>query len=128
MDIKEKINHRQKANCDILDALKMFVLENKELRFHQILHITKLIEEGKDKFYDESIDTLQKLNTFFINENKQLDINIDCRRDMAYPSDLVDGCENCEDRNFHMVSHPGGDNIRQVESYYCEKGYWEDNF
>ncbi len=64
MNIEEKIKNRQKANLDILNILKLFVLKNPELRFHQILHITRLIKDGEDNFHYESIDALEKLNTF----------------------------------------------------------------
>ena len=38
-------------------------------------------------------------------------------------------CQNCDYINYEMVDHPGGVYAApQVESYYCELEYWEDDF
>lgn len=37
-------------------------------------------------------------------------------------------CNECEFRNYRMVGHPGGDRYHSTEEYYCELGYWKDDF
>ena len=37
-------------------------------------------------------------------------------------------CDGCEFKDYEMVSHPGGESTQQVESYYCIKDVWKDEF
>lgn len=37
-------------------------------------------------------------------------------------------CDECEFKNYNMVGHPGGSSYHLTEEYYCELGYWMDNF
>ena len=56
--IQLKIQQRQIANLEIISLLNNIVEKHQELRFCQILTILNL---DKDKFYEESIDTLKEL-------------------------------------------------------------------
>ena len=56
--IQAKIKKRQTANLEIISLLSKIVENRPELRFCQILTILNL---DKDKFYEESVDTLEKL-------------------------------------------------------------------
>ena len=56
--IQIKIQQRQTANLEIISLLNNIVEKHPELRFCQILTILNL---DKDKFYEESIDTLKEL-------------------------------------------------------------------
>ena len=56
--IQIKIQQRQSANLEIISLLSNIVEKHPELRFCQILTILNL---DKDKFYEESIDTLKEL-------------------------------------------------------------------
>ena len=56
MTVEEKIKLRQLANHSILIKLSSIVDANPQLRFQQILQISGIVEPGKDKFYEESID------------------------------------------------------------------------
>ena len=56
--IQIKIQQRQIANLEIISLLNNIVEKHPELRFCQILTILNL---DKDKFYEESIDTLKEL-------------------------------------------------------------------
>ena len=56
--IQIKIQQRQSANLEIISLLNNIVEKHPELRFCQILTILNL---DKDKFYEESIDTLKEL-------------------------------------------------------------------
>ena len=68
--IKKKIDERQYANLKILEKLKDFVLAHPDIRFGQTLAIlniieydrTKLTPEVIDPFFEESVDTLEKVN------------------------------------------------------------------
>lgn len=74
MDVQKKISKRQEANREILRAISAQVEAHPELRFHQILQNmnisqTQMIGEapneemvGKDQFYEESVDTLKRVN------------------------------------------------------------------
>ena len=56
--IQIKIQQRQTANLEIISLLNNIVEKHPELRFCQILTILNL---DKDKFYEESVDTLKEL-------------------------------------------------------------------
>ena len=56
--IQSKIKKRQTANLEIISLLNNIVEKHPELRFCQILTILNL---DKDKFYEESVDTLKNL-------------------------------------------------------------------
>ena len=56
--IQSKIKKRQIANLEIISLLSNIVEKHPELRFCQILEILNL---NKDKFYEESVDTLKEL-------------------------------------------------------------------
>lgn len=56
--IQIKIQQRQTANLEIISLLSNIVEKHPELRFCQILEILNL---NKDKFYEESVDTLKEL-------------------------------------------------------------------
>ena len=56
--IQIKIQQRQTANLEIISLLNNIVEKHSELRFCQILEILNL---NKDKFYEESVDTLKEL-------------------------------------------------------------------
>ncbi len=59
-----------------------------------------------------------------------LDIPIECKDNKEYSPSLEagEGCEQCGHRNFAMVGHPGGSGVHSVEQYFCEKGFWKDEF
>lgn len=52
---------RQSANREIVAKLAEMVEQWPEARFHQILHALEMDESNRDKFYDESVDTLAAL-------------------------------------------------------------------
>ena len=56
--IQIKIQQRQTANLEIISLLNNIVEKYPKLRFCQILTILNL---DKDKFYEESVDTLKEL-------------------------------------------------------------------
>ena len=56
--IQIKIQQRQTANLVIISLLNNIVEKHPKLRFCQILTILNL---DKDKFYEESVDTLKEL-------------------------------------------------------------------
>ena len=72
--LKKKIDRRQEANREILRAIQAQVEAHPELRFHQILHNMDVTQTtmvgtepnktmvGKDLFYEESVDTLDRIN------------------------------------------------------------------
>lgn len=69
MDIYEKINSRQEANMNIIEAIKETAEAHPELRFIQLLWALGIINrDGQgnilDKFYEESVDTLSKLQKY----------------------------------------------------------------
>ena len=57
-EIQSKIKKRQTANLEIISLLSNIVEKHPELRFCQILTILNL---DKDKFYEESVNTLEEL-------------------------------------------------------------------
>ena len=59
--IEEAIKFRKKANFKILTRLSQIIDQYPYLRFHQILMIYKISELGVDKFNEESVETLKKL-------------------------------------------------------------------
>lgn len=36
-------------------------------------------------------------------------------------------CDECEFLNYVDVSHPGG-GMSTIEKYFCDEGYWEEDF
>lgn len=68
-DIKKKIDERQNANLEILDELRNYFLSFPNSRFGQALanlniieyDRTKLTPEVIDPFFEESVDTLEKV-------------------------------------------------------------------
>ena len=68
--IKKNINERQKANLQILNKLHDYFLAYTDIRFGQALanlniieyDRTKLTPEVIDPFFEESVDTLEKVN------------------------------------------------------------------
>ena len=62
MDIDEKISSRYDANLQIVMILNDLVSEHPDWRFQQILQNVGISSrEGKDLFYEESVDTLNRL-------------------------------------------------------------------
>lgn len=59
--VKKVIELRKKANLKILTRLSQIIDDNPYLRFQQILINYKISELGEDKFYEESVETLKKL-------------------------------------------------------------------
>ena len=59
--IEEAIKFRKKANFKILTRLSQIIDQYPYLSFHQILIIYKISELGVDKFNEESVETLKKL-------------------------------------------------------------------
>lgn len=59
--VKKVIELRKKANLKILTRLSQIIDDNPYLRFQQILVNYKISELGEDKFYEESVETLKKL-------------------------------------------------------------------
>lgn len=59
--IEEAIKFRKKANFKILTRLSQIIDQYPYLRFYQILIIYKISELGVDKFNEESVETLKKL-------------------------------------------------------------------
>lgn len=64
METKEKIKYRTIANFQILDRLKKYLVQHSDMRFNQALINLGIVEVGKDSFYEESIDTLNKIGGF----------------------------------------------------------------
>jgi len=68
-NIKKKIDERQNANLEILDELRNYFLSFPSSRFGQALanlniieyDRTKLTPEVIDPFFEESVDTLEKV-------------------------------------------------------------------
>lgn len=69
------IEKRKEANLEILDLLKELVEKNPKLRFHQLLEMLNITVLGKDKFYEESVKTLNDLKNEIkrLDESKQID-------------------------------------------------------
>ena len=61
---------RRKDNLAIIRRIVEIMDNHPELRFQQILYIYNIVEEGKDKFYEEPFETLNKLNKNILNHNK----------------------------------------------------------
>lgn len=57
-DIEYKIKHRQEYNYKCLDKLKELIEKYPDWRFMQIIFNIGLAE---DRFYEESIDTFEKI-------------------------------------------------------------------
>lgn len=72
---EEIIEKRKEANLEILDLLKELVEKNPKLRFHQLLEMLNITVLGKDKFYEESVKTLNDLKNEIkrLDESKQID-------------------------------------------------------
>lgn len=68
-DIKKKIDNRQEANLQIVNMLRDYFLSFPDSRFGQALSNlniieydrTKLTPEVIDPFFEESVDTLEKV-------------------------------------------------------------------
>lgn len=54
--------NRHKDNLAIIRRIVEIMDNYPELRFQQILYVYNIVEEGKDKFYEEPSETLRKLN------------------------------------------------------------------
>lgn len=61
-------SNRHKDNLEIIRRLVEIMDTYPELRFQQILYTYKIVEESKDKFYEESSETLRKLNNILFNK------------------------------------------------------------
>ena len=62
-EIQKSIETRQTCNEDILEILSDFVAAYPEMRFMQILSVLGLsFDEYNDRFYEESEETLEKVN------------------------------------------------------------------
>ena len=69
-NIKKKIEKRQSSNLQILNKLHDYFLEFSDIRFGQALANLNIIEYDKSKltpevidpFFEESVDTLEKVN------------------------------------------------------------------
>ena len=59
--IKIKIENRQVANRELLKVLSEYVEKYPQQRFGQILVNYGFVTQG-DPFYEESVDTLEKVN------------------------------------------------------------------
>lgn len=59
---EEIIKQRKKANFKILTRLGAIIDQFPYLRFQQLLMNFRVTELGTDKFYEESVETLTKLN------------------------------------------------------------------
>ena len=57
-DIEKKLDMRQDCNREIVKILKEIVDNNSALRFGQIL---SMLELDKDRFKEESVDTLKSI-------------------------------------------------------------------
>jgi hypothetical protein len=57
-DIEKKLDMRQDCNREIVKILKEIVDNNSALRFSQIL---SMLELDKDRFNEESVDTLKSI-------------------------------------------------------------------
>lgn len=62
MNISDKIYGRYDANLQIISILNDLVSQHPDWRFQQILqNINLTSSDGKDLFYEESVDTLHKI-------------------------------------------------------------------
>lgn len=57
---------RYQANKQILEQLTKLVEKYPDWRFNQILSNTDVVLEGNDMFFDESIETLERLENSII--------------------------------------------------------------
>lgn len=79
-ELQKKIDKRQEANREIVNAIILQIEQNPQLRFHQILQNMKVCETktieygpdtvgdqyevvGEDHFNEESVDTLERIKT-----------------------------------------------------------------
>lgn len=67
---KDDVDRRHKDNLAIIRRLSEIIDNHPELRFQQILYLYNMVENGEDKFYEESSETLSKLNKNILNYNK----------------------------------------------------------
>lgn len=104
-----------------------------------VKEIKDMSDEIHGKMYHvdyEDGSRLKVYNPNLVFESKELsfndlDINKECFDKKDYPKGFTKGssCDDCEFRNYKMVSHPGGvSTAPQEQSFYCEKGYWKDDF
>ena len=68
--IEESLKSRYKDNLAIIRRLAEIIDNYPELRFQQILYIYNIVGNGENKFYEESSETLSKLNKNIFNYNK----------------------------------------------------------
>lgn len=62
MDITEKIRNRYDANLKIVSIINDLVSKHPDWRFQQILQNVDISSrDGEDLFYEESVDTLNKI-------------------------------------------------------------------
>lgn len=67
MNTDKKISSRYDANLQIVMILNDLVSEHPDWRFQQILqNIGISSREGKDLFYEESVDTLNRLHKNYL--------------------------------------------------------------
>ena len=59
---------RLEANREILLRLEGFLEANPDLRFIQALKVLAIIDEGKDKFHEESTQTLETIKKLTNND------------------------------------------------------------
>ena len=67
----------------------------------------------------------------FTNSKIKLNLNLD--PDYYKPRQCTeelneDICVECPLYNFHTVAHPGEHYSATTEVYFCDLGYWEDDF
>jgi hypothetical protein len=79
-ELQKKIDKRQEANREIVNAIILQIEQNPQLRFHQILQNMKVCETktieygpdtvgdpfevvGEDHYNEESVDTLERIKT-----------------------------------------------------------------
>lgn len=56
--------NRLESNVKILDIVKQLAYEFPDMRFNQLLMNVLIILEGKDQFYEESEETLNRLRNY----------------------------------------------------------------
>lgn len=61
---------RHKDNLKIIHRIVEIMDNYPEIRFQQILYAYNIVEEGKDKFYEEPSETLRKLNHNILMKSK----------------------------------------------------------
>lgn len=77
-------------------------------------------ELSKESFEEKQIKILK--TNMSIEKQNQFE-NTDCEKEY-----IEKICDDCKFKNFKKVSHPGGSPYHSVNKYFCELGYWEDDF